>query len=67
MSIVPREFKQITFDPVKCRAEITEFASFLSSKGELSEKQDIHPFFRSREQLSAFLGSYDILCYSYRN
>lgn len=53
-----KEFKQITFDPIKCRAEITELNALLESKAELSERHDIQPFFKCHEQLSAFLGSY---------
>jgi hypothetical protein len=48
----------MSFDPKRCRVEIDEFGDLLKAKGELSEKQDIQPFFKSRQQLSAFIGSY---------
>jgi len=55
---VAKEFKRIAFDPMKCRSEITELDALLGSTADLSERKDIQPFFRSHEQLSAFLGSY---------
>jgi len=55
---VAQKFKQITFDPKRCRAEIEEFGTLLRTKAELSERGEIHPFFKAREQLSAFVGSY---------
>ena len=51
-------FKQITFDPQQCRIEIDEFGALLKNKTDLSEKSDVQPFFKAREQLSGFIGSY---------
>lgn len=53
-----KDFERIAFDPKRCRVQIDEFAALLRSKGELSERQDIQPFFRARDQLSAFVGAY---------
>jgi len=55
---VAKQFKPITFDPKKCRAQIDEFGTLLKSKTALSEKHDIQPFFKQRPQISAFIGSY---------
>jgi hypothetical protein len=56
--LVPKQFKQITLDPKKCRVQIEEFGALLESKAALSEKDDIQPFFKNRPQVSAFIGSY---------
>jgi hypothetical protein len=55
---VAKKFKQIKLDPKQCRAEIAEFGVLLKSKKALSERKDIQPFFKSRLQISAFIGSY---------
>jgi hypothetical protein len=55
---VPKQFKQITLDPKKCRVQIEEFGALLKSKAALSEKDDLQPFFKNRPQVSAFIGSY---------
>src|SRR5580692_4105257 len=57
MSAMP-EVKQVTFDADRCRSKITELGALLASKPELSESEDIQPFFQSHEQLAAFLGTY---------
>jgi hypothetical protein len=56
--LVAKQFKQLTFDPKKCRAQIDQFGALLQSKIALSEKHDIQPFFKKRPQISAFIGSY---------
>jgi Domain of unknown function (DUF4263) len=56
--LVAKQFKQITLDPKKCRAEINELGALLKSKAALSEKNDVQPFFKNRPQISAFIGSY---------
>ena len=58
MSLIGKQFKQITLDPKKCRVQIDEFGTLLKSKASLSEKNDIQPFFKNRPPLSAFIGSY---------
>ena len=55
---MPKQFKQITLDPKKCRVQIDEFGALLKSKAALSEKDDLQPFFKNRPQVSAFIGSY---------
>ncbi len=53
-----QQFASVNFDPRQCRIEIDELGSMLGSKTELSEKLDIQPFFKSRVQVSAFIGSF---------
>ena len=48
----------VSFDPAKCRLEITELGNLLASQSDLSEIGDIQPFFKSREHLAAFMGTY---------
>lgn len=52
-----QRFIDVAFDPKQCRAEIDELGVMLQSKADLSEKYDIQPFFKSRVQVSAFIGS----------
>ncbi len=53
-----QKFKTIKLNPKKCRVEIDAFGALLRAKVELSEKDDIQPFFKARPQISAFIGSY---------
>ena len=53
-----KEFKEIVFDPAKCRKEIEQFSLLLRSKQKLVERKELQPFFRRREHLTAFLGLY---------
>lgn len=53
-----KSMRSVSFDPVKCRSEITEFGALLASKPELSERDNTQPFFASHEHLSAFMGTY---------
>lgn len=55
---VAKQFKRIALDPRRCRAEIVEFGDLLRSKADLSEKDDVQPFFERRPQIAAFIGSY---------
>jgi hypothetical protein len=54
---VAQQFIPIQFDPKQCRIEIDEFRDMLRAKAELSERHDIQPFFKSRVQVAAFIGS----------
>lgn len=53
-----QQFSAVKLDPGRCRTEIDEFGELLRAKAELSEKNDIQPFFKSRVQVSAFVGSF---------
>ena len=53
-----KDFKTIVYDATKVRKELAEFDSLLKSRLSLSERKDLIPFFRKREQLSAFMGTY---------
>ena len=52
-----KSFAKITYDPTRCRTELRAFGKLLKLKPDLSEQQDITPFFKSRKQLSAFFGT----------
>lgn len=47
------------FDPVACRTDLDAFEDLLAAKPELSERDDVLPFFRDHPHLSALLGSYN--------
>ncbi len=52
-------FQDPGFDLERCRAELDEFDHLLASHAELSERDQVLPFFRARPHLTAFLGSYN--------
>jgi len=47
----------------RCRQELGEFDALLNSSRELSERDEILPFFKERDQLTALIGQYDPLLY----
>lgn len=47
-------------DPMACKADLDAFECLLSSKPELSERDDILPFFKAHPHLAALLGSYNL-------
>ena len=47
----------VAFDPVIFRKELTEFDGLLKSKANLSERDDILPFFKERKHLTAYIGT----------
>lgn len=51
--------EEVVFDRAKCLAEVREFQSFLGSHTTLKERDEISPFFKARDHLSAFLGVYN--------
>lgn len=53
-----KTFKSLKFNYKKCMEELQEFKLMLDNKNELSEKEDISPFFKEKIYLSTFLGSY---------
>jgi len=48
-----------TFDPVACWADLDAYEQLLVAKPDVSERDDILPFFREHPHLAAFLGSYN--------
>ena len=52
-----KDFRPVNFDPPQCRRELDLFRSLLTSKEELSERDDIQPLFKASSQLSAFVGT----------
>ena len=68
-----KTFREIVFDADQARKELAEFKDFLTNNRWLSEKSDIAPFFRTREQLSAaigfqnpYIGAPDRLAYEFK-
>ncbi len=58
MKPVGNKFVKVTFNLARCKKEVDELGKLLRSKAELSEKNDILPFFKSRDQLCAFIGTF---------
>jgi len=50
-----KEFETIDFDIEKCRIELSEFGTLLTSRPILKERDDILPFFKARKQLSSLI------------
>jgi len=53
-----KTFASHSFSIEECRAELDAFDNLLASKTELSERDDILPFFRKNTQLASFISSY---------
>jgi len=51
-------FVKVAFEFAKCEKEVKELDQLLKSKADLSEKDDILPFFRTRNQLCALIGTF---------
>lgn len=67
-----KDFVEVRFSLADCQRELREFRQLLDSRSDLSEQNDIRPFFAERPQLSAFLGTYapevglaDLLAYEF--
>jgi len=54
-----KSFSQLDFDPRICLQQLEEFKQLLQSRQSLSERNDILPFFRERQHLSAAVGFYN--------
>ena len=48
----------IVFEPAKFQRELRAFGKLLKSKANLSEMEDIQPFFRKNKHLTAYLGTF---------
>jgi hypothetical protein len=53
-----KKFIEFDFKPQRCRTELDELKTLLESHTHLDEQKTILPFFRERQHLSAFIGSY---------
>ena len=53
-----KNLETIVFDPSKFQKELKAFAQLLKSKSNLSEQEDIQPFFKQSKHLSAFMGTF---------
>ncbi len=64
--------KPIIFNPDRFRQELDDLEALLNSKAELTETDDIQPFFKKCEHLTAYLGTFALniavateLCFEY--
>ena len=48
----------IVFEPAKFLQELQAFDDLLKSKADLSEREDIQPFFKKSKHLTAYLGTF---------
>jgi hypothetical protein len=53
-----KAFEAIAVDLTQVEQELQAFDALSKSKASLSERTDLQPFFKAREQLSAFMGTY---------
>ncbi len=53
-----KNFSQFQFNPRICLNQVADLQQLLQSRSYLSERDDILPFFRERQHLSAFLAIY---------
>jgi hypothetical protein len=54
-----KKLDEIAFDYAECSKQVEEFRTLLATKDDLSEKNDIQPFFRARPQLSVLFGMFN--------
>lgn len=48
----------VVFEPANFQQELQAFHVLLKSKADLSETQDIQPFFKKSKHLTAYLGTF---------
>lgn len=53
-----KNLETIVFDASQFQRELAAFGKLLNSKSELSERDDIQPFFKKRKHLTAFMGTF---------
>ena len=53
-----KTLETIVFDPSKFEKELKAFDALLKSKMDLSERDDIQPFFKKNKQLTAYMGTF---------
>lgn len=53
-----KKFQEFRFDPRTCRTQLNELKAHLENHDNLNERKDVLAFFREREHLSAYIGSY---------
>ncbi|HYT87076.1 MAG TPA: Shedu anti-phage system protein SduA domain-containing protein [Gemmataceae bacterium] len=54
-----KKLEEIAFDYPLCRKQFEEFQQWLATKGDLSERNDVLPFFRARPQLAVLFGTFN--------
>jgi hypothetical protein len=50
--------ESISFDSARFQQEIEAFDELLKSKAHLSERKDIHPFFKKNKHLTGYMGMF---------
>ncbi len=53
-----KAFADVVFHPAQCQRELSAFGKLLASRANLSERNDLLPFFKKRKQLASFLGTF---------
>jgi hypothetical protein len=59
VTLVAKAFDHILFDAAHVERDLKAFRLLLDSNPSLSEKRELQPFFKTRKQLSAFIGTID--------
>jgi hypothetical protein len=54
-----KKLEEIVFESALCRNQVEEFRTWLASKGELSERNDVLPFFRERPHMAILFGMFN--------
>jgi hypothetical protein len=54
-----KKLDAIAFDYALCRRQVDEFRAWLAGKDELSERDDVLPFFRARPQMAVLFGMFN--------
>jgi hypothetical protein len=55
-----KKFEEIAFDYVLCRKQVEHFRAWLASNEELSERDDVLPFFRGRSHTAVLFGMFNL-------
>jgi hypothetical protein len=50
-----KSFEPISFDRSACKPQLSRFRKLLKSRTDLSEKEDLLPFFKNNKHLAAFM------------
>src|SRR5438046_2494598 len=54
-----KKLETIAFDYALCRQQVEEFRSWRTGREELSERDDVLPFFRDRPQMAVLFGTFN--------
>jgi hypothetical protein len=54
-----KKFDEIAFEYDLCRKQVEQFRSWLAGRVNLSEQNDVRPFFRKRRQMALLFGMFN--------